>query len=184
MCSHAADKDQEVLELWTYCYIHRYFTWKFIQSTGHSVADYEELITETFMKVADNRNRLKLDARYASWVSVICKRTFLNFTRVRGEFIYLDPKKQDLLVAEAQPRRRDRAVLRLQIAEAVERLPDYLKEAARLRFVRQMEYIEMADLTGRSAAILRAYCHKAVQKLSEDEALRENFEKWDDDFAP
>lgn len=176
-------ENQEVLELWTYCYVHRYFTWKFIKGTAGSAADFEELISETYAKVSKNRGRLNADARYASWVSVICRRTFLNFARNRGELVYLDNKSQELLVAEATPRGRDRIILRRQIEAAITRLPAYLQDAAHLRFVRHMEYIEMEDLTGRDAAILRAYCHKAVQKLGEDDALRDYFEKWDDDFV-
>ncbi len=176
------DKQNEVVELWTYCYVHRYFTWKHIQNSTGSVADFEELISRTYRKIMNNRYRLGESARYASWVSVICKRTFLNHTRGRSDVVYLDQQTQELLVSEAAPPTRDRVVMRRQIAEAVSRLPEYLREAAQLRFIRHMEYPEMEDLTGRPTPTLRAYCHKAMEKLREDESLRLFFEKWDDDF--
>lgn len=176
-------KDNHILEIWTYCYVYRYFTWKYIQNAAGSVADFEHLISRTYRKIMQHRERLDERARYASWVSVICKRTFLNFARARNDVVYLDQQTQELLVSEARPRARDRILMRQEIVAAVKRLPEYLQEAARLRFIRHMEYSEMEELMGKPVPTLRAYCHKALQKLREDESLRVFFEKWDDDFS-
>lgn len=180
---HPTDERRRIVDVWTYCFVYRYFTWKYIQHAAGSVADFEHLVSRTFRKVMQHRTTLDASARYASWVSVICKRTFLNFARGRNDVVFLDDQLRDSLVSEAPPRIRDRVSVRRELAGAIMRLPEYLQEAAELRFLRNMDYPEIEKLTGRSTPTLRAYCHKALQKLSEDSELRLFFEKWDDDIG-
>lgn len=173
---------EEAVDLWTYCFVHRYFTWKFIQKMVHNVSDHEALIGQAYQKIILRRASLGPSSRYASWVSVVCKNCFLNFIRGRQNLIYLDDRVSELLVSEAPAVAHDRVGLRLQLQAAIDRLPDYLGEVACLKFMSNLQYEEISRTTGLSVPTLRAYCHKARQKLSEDEQLHAYFQRWDDEL--
>lgn len=173
---------QEAIDLWTYCFVHRYFTWKFIQKMVHNVSDHEALISQAYQKIIQRRMELGPSSRYASWVSVVCKNCFLNFVRGRQNVVHLDDRVTELLVSEPPAVAPDRVGLRVQLRAAVDRLPEYLSDVARLKFLNNLQYEEISQSTGLSVPTLRAYCHKARQKLSEDDGLRSFFERWDDEL--
>ena len=72
-------------DLWTYCYVCRYFLGKSARGTFDNPSDADELITRAYRKVQENRDGVRNAARYANWVSVVCKNTLLNYTR-RNQF--------------------------------------------------------------------------------------------------
>lgn len=165
-------RDVEQLEIWTYCFVWRYFTWKLVQNNAGSPADFEAIVTETFERVRLGRKQLSLESRYASWVSVVCRNTFLNFARRTAEVVFLEQRASDVLESDVPVRVHDPVLLRAAISEAVARLPQHLVECAQLYFLDGLDYEEMAKITGRTTATLRAYVHKAVRRLAEDEWLR------------
>jgi RNA polymerase sigma factor (sigma-70 family) len=175
-------RDVELLDIWTYCFIWRYFTWKHIQREAGSPADFELVVTDAFERVRCGRQHLGNTSRYASWVSVVCKNTFLNFARKPNAMVFLDERAADLLESDAPVRVHDPAMLRSAIEAAVHRLPPHLVETARLYFIERFDYEEMSEITGHSAATLRAYVHKCMKRLRQDVWLKEFREYMNDDF--
>ncbi|MFW5955423.1 MAG: RNA polymerase sigma factor [Rhodothermales bacterium] len=181
-CQYKSERDRANLDLWSYCFIYRYFTWKYLQKVGGSLSDFELQISGAYRKVIEHRGRLECAARYASWVSVICKNTFLNFVRSRPDVVYLEERLTGNLVSEASSQTHRGETARAELAAAVERLPAYLREVATLRFLLNLDYEEISGATGHATPTLRAYCHKSMTKLAEDPQLREYFEKWSDEL--
>jgi RNA polymerase sigma factor (sigma-70 family) len=175
-------RDLETLEIWTYCFVWRYFTWKQIQNETGSVADFESVITDAFQRIRAGRAQLSASSRYASWVSVVCRNTFLNFARKARDVVFLDDRGTELLESDPPMREHDPALLRQAIEQAVLRLPSHLVECARLYFLDRLDYEEMAEVTGKSAATLRAYVHKSMRRLATDPWLREFCEYVDDEL--
>ncbi len=164
---------ERTVDLWTYCYVCRYFLAKSSGDTFSSAAAPSELITRAYEKVREKREGVRDASRYASWVSVVCKNTFLNHTRYDRTAESIHEERGPTLRANEPKTTAEYGFVREAFEEAIERLPDYLQEPARLYFLEDMEFEEISETIGKAVPTVRTYKHKALQKLREDETLRE-----------
>jgi len=170
------DDDPEagrVVDLWTYCYVCRYFLSKAAGDAFDRAAAPDRLITRTFEKVRDKRDSVRDPDHYASWVSVVCKNTFLNHTRRDRRPQSIDEEHGPTLKADKTSATREIGFVRESLEAAIENLPDYLQEPARLYFLEDRDFDEISEAVGKPVPTIRTYKHKALQKLREDETLRE-----------
>ena len=56
-------------------------------------------------------------------------------------------------------------------AHAIDRLPNFLQEVARLYFTQQRKYDEIGQITGKPVPTIRAYVNKAVKRFRQDRVL-------------
>lgn len=168
--------DHHVVQLWTYCFIRRYFLVKFVQETAYGAADLDELIDKTFLKVERSETQVRRPGRYASWVSVVCKNTFRNYIRRRRKSLSIEDGSAPPLVSEVPPVYNDVGLAHQALLRAIERLPPYLRTCARLRFLDGLSYQEISERTEYPLPRIRAYVYKAVKRLREDEVLLAYFE--------
>jgi RNA polymerase sigma factor (sigma-70 family) len=110
--------------------------------------------------------------RYANWVSVVCKNTFLNHTRSDRTADSIDEDRGPTLHAD-ETRLPEIGFVREALADAIERLPDYLQEPARLYFLEDRDFEEISEQIDKAVPTVRTYKHKAVKHLREDDRLRE-----------
>jgi len=169
---------QRRMDMWTYCYVCRYFLAKSAGGNFDSASAPDELITRTYRKIQENREGVRDPDRYANWVSVVCKNTFLNHTRRQRASSSTDDEEGPTLRAETS-HIPEKGFVREALFEAIERLPDYLKEPARLYFLEDWEFDEISDEIGKAVPTVRTYKHKAVKQLREDERLREYVDRPD-----
>jgi len=99
--TQADDEAGYHVDLWTYCFIRRYFLVKFAREAYGGPADLEALIEKAYRKVQSRRHTVADTARYASWVSVVCKNTFLNYLRGRRLFCELSEATEPGALATA-----------------------------------------------------------------------------------
>lgn len=163
---------RRIVELWTYCFIWRYFLVKFTQEATYSVADVEELVDAAYARIAEHRSHLKDPTRYAHWVSVICKNIFLNYLRARRPIISLDAGHGLVLSADNPPQAHDIGFVAQAVVDAIGRLPPYLRRVTYLRMIERRSYEEIARVTGRPTASTRTYVSKGMARLRQDPALR------------
>jgi RNA polymerase sigma factor (sigma-70 family) len=170
---------KRLVDLWTYCYVCRYFLSKSTRGIFDNTSDADELTTRAYRKVQDNREGVRNPSRYASWVSVVCKNTLLNYTR-RNQFSEsIDEKEGLTLTSDESPLVADIGFVREAFDEAIERLPQYLREPARLYFLEDQGFEQISESIGKPVATVRTYKHKAVKQLRTDERLREYVEQPD-----
>ena len=171
---NGSDPDAErIVDMWTYCYICRYFLSKSSQGAFNHASDTDELTTRAYRKVLDNRDGVRNPDRYANWVSVICKNTFLNYTR-RDQFSEsVEEEEGPTLTAEKRQSVAEVGFVREALDEAIDRLPQYLQKPARLYFLEDREFEEISDAVDKPVATVRTYKHKAVKRLRTDERLQE-----------
>jgi RNA polymerase sigma factor (sigma-70 family) len=168
------DPDAErLVDLWTYCYVCRYFLGKAAGNAFDRAAAPDRLITRTFEKVQDKRDSVRNPDQYASWVSVVCKNTFLNHTRRDRRPQSIDEEHGPTLRADEARATRKIGFVRESLEAAIDKLPDYLQEPARLYFLEDRDFQEISEAVGKPVPTIRTYKHKAIQKLREDETLRE-----------
>ena len=168
------DADAErTVDLWTYCYVCRYFLGKAAGGAFERAAAPDRLITRTYEKVREKRDSVRNPDQYASWVSVVCKNTFLNHTRRDRTPQSIEAEGGPTLQAEKTRKTDTIGFVRESLEAAIDRLPNYLQEPARLYFLENRDFEEISDEVGKPVPTIRTYKHKAVQRLREDETLRE-----------
>lgn len=166
-----SESDHRVVQLWTYCFIRRYYLVKFLQDSSYGASDFDELIAKTFKKAERASNEISRPTRYASWVSVVCKNTYLNYLRSRKPTFSIDEEGVPPLIAETPGVYDDVGLAREAILRAIDRLPDYLQECVRLRFIEGLSYAEIGERTGHPLPRIRSYINKAMAKFRSDDEL-------------
>lgn len=168
--------EREVIQLWTYCFIRRYFLVKFIQEASWSAVDLDMLIETAFRKTEAREAQIREPSRYASWVSVVCKNTFRNYLRSRRHHIPIEHAPSLSFVAESPVAYNEPGTRRQALIQAIDRLPPHLRSCAQLRFLSGLSYAEIAQRTGRPLPTIRAFIYKAIKRLREDAEFLKNFE--------
>jgi DNA-directed RNA polymerase specialized sigma24 family protein len=167
----AGDADRRIVDLWTYCFVRRYFLFKFLQNPSYDAADFDGLVERAFVKVQQKQATVAEDGHYASWVSVLCKHTFLNYLRGRRTFLSVERSAGLRFAARPSALGYDLGLLAAALDRAIARLPSFLQETARLRFVEECSYDEIAAATGKPLPTIRAYVNKVLSKFRRDPHL-------------
>lgn len=166
------DDDDEAkyhVDLWTYCFIRRYFLIKFSRDALHDrIADLDALIEEAYVKVEENKTTVSDTTRYASWVSVVCKHAYLNYRRTCYPVVSIDQDDGLHLQGDSLEALHDAAMLYEGLHRAVERLPEFLRDIAYLRFIENASYPDIARVVDKPLPIVRSYVNKALLKIRSD----------------
>lgn len=135
-----------------------------------NAGDAEEIAQETFVQAWQKLDRLREPAALPGWIWRIARDTALKHIRKhrRMKAMAIVPEKgesdqphQPLVEAEEK-----QALL-----AAIEQLPEEMREALIMKFWEEMEYEEMAERTGASAAALYQRVCRGLKKLRD--ALKE-----------
>ena len=167
----AVDEPEDpTLDLWTYLYVRRYFLIKFAKDPTAPIADFDMIVETTYVRIQRGKERMRDYSRYANWVSVICKNTFLNYIRSR--------KKRSIISIDDYPELEqeeengiDTIFVRSAVDSAIERLPDFLRDVARMRFQADISYEEMSRRSGKSVPTIRSYVNKVLNRFRRDKRL-------------
>lgn len=168
---------EHVVDLWTYSFITRYFLAKSEKGVFDTPSDADELITRAYRKVQKNRDEVRDPDSYASWVSVVCKNTFLNYARRDRFSESIDEEEGPELAANEDCAVANVGFVREALTEAIEQLPEYLREPAQLYFLEDQGFEEISEEVDKPVATVRTYKHKAVQRLRTNEKLREYIDR-------
>jgi RNA polymerase sigma factor (sigma-70 family) len=181
--SERTAENDEVIDVWTYCYIRRYFQLKYARDFDGSLADYEKLIAECFRKVHKGRPGLGLTSRYANWVSVICKNTFLNHVRSKRRYVSIERSNTPLFGNEpGAGEELDTRLVFAALKQAIERLPSFLQTIATRRIVDEQDYSTIAEETGKAIPTVRSYVNKALIRLRNDARFMKYFERHENEL--
>lgn len=175
------EADKRLVDTWTYCYIYRYFLVKFASTRAQHTLAFDQLVTKAFSDVQSNLDSVRRPECYTGWVSTICRNTFVNHLRTQRCTVALDDEWPMPLADQAAPAEvRDARVLHQSIRTAIEALPDFLRDVARLRLLENCSYKTIQEKTGRPLATLRAYVNKALEQLRGNPSLQALLEEMRD----
>lgn len=164
--------EKHAVELWTYCFVRRYFLVKFAVRPARPASDLAELEERAYQKIEQARTEVRFPERYPHWVSVVCKNTYLNYLRRnRPARQSIDEEEGPALQSDRQVR-GDVGLTKKVVTEAVERLPEYLQPVARLRFLESHSYEAIREKTGTAVPTARSYASRARQRLRKDPEVR------------
>lgn len=164
-------EDEKVVALWTYCFVMRYFLVKAVKGSIHNAADVDALIATVYRKIDRNQDSVNDSSRYASWVSVICKNTLINYVHRKRPEQSIHDDASPVLTADSPTTYHDAGFLLQALRRAIERLPSYLQDTARLYFLNDCTYEEISAQIGKDVPTVRSYRHKVVRRFREDDRL-------------
>ena len=165
-------RNQYLIDLWTYCYVRRYFLVKFVRSEGgYSSGDLEMVIERAFKKISIGRETVREATRYPNWVVVVCRNTFVNFVTRQPDHVPVDRIAEPRVDPEPLDALHDQAIRASALDAAIRRLPAWLRVVARLRLVDGLAYEVIQERTGIPVPSVRTYANKAVMRLRQDKAL-------------
>ncbi len=75
---HHAAADKYLIDIWTYCFIYRFFLARHTASDGDTPSGFDEFFTIVWTLLHQNLGRV-CQVGYANWVAVICRNTFASF---------------------------------------------------------------------------------------------------------
>ncbi len=164
--------DKHLVDTWTYCYVYRYFLIKLASSASQKPLTLDWLVANAFDDVQGSLRSIRRPECYTHWVSKICRNTFVNHLRTQRSLVSLDLGgpllvDEDVSATEA----RDASVIYRSIRAAIETLPDYLREVARMRLLENRSYGAIREETGKSLKTLRSYVNKALTRLRRNPRL-------------
>lgn len=163
--------DRRLLDLWTYCYVRRYFLIKFIRESAFRASELEQVVERTYRRVESGRLEIDNADRYAQWVSVVCRNTYFSFLSRRYPTTGLDRVDMPTEDGPEIDSHVEAGALHLALVGAIGRLPRHLQSPVRMRFIEHLSYEEISRITGKRVPTIRAYVHKACRRFRKDEGL-------------
>lgn len=175
-CVDQSEEAKYAVELWTYCFVLRYFLIKSVLGKIETVSDVDALVDRAYKRIERNQSTIEDSTRYAHWVSVICRNTFLNHTRKHRPERSIHGEAAPTLVAESPRSHHDMGFALQAFEAAIGRLPAHLQEVTRLHFLEGYTYEEISEELGKPVPTIRSYKHRAIRRLREDRWLHAFFE--------
>ena len=163
--------DKRLVDTWTYCYVYRYFLIKLASSASPKSLTLDSLVANAFDDVQGSLHSIRRPECYTHWVSMICRNTFVNHLRKQHSLISLDLGGPLLADEDSATEARDASVIYRSIRAAIEALPDYLREVARMRLLENRSYGAIGEQTGKPLKTLRSYVNKALIRLRRNPRL-------------
>ena len=166
-------EDQRLVDIWTYCYIYRFFLIKLAATNRPVPLCFDALVADAFADVQQHRHALRHPDRYTGWVATICRHTFVNHLRTRRTLASFDDGTPEPPVLDPAPAQsHDDAVVHRSLRAAIDGLPAFLREVTRMRLLENCSYDAISRHTGKPLATLRAYVNRALGQLRHDARLQ------------
>jgi len=163
---------QHILQLWVYCYVRRFLLYRFVKSKINDSDIFEALLEKIFLKCWTKMSSVQKPQSLASWVLRVSRNSWSNFLRDQKTPAVMIPHEEEFHPLEEQETEMDFPIIEQTIRSAITRLPAYLKEVARMRFLENLPYDEICKKTGHQRDSVRAMCHKVSSSLRQDPSLR------------
>jgi len=153
----------------------------------HKLGD-SDIVQETLMRIHGGLNPAsqgpggqfqgRAPPEFLAWVSQIVRHVIVDMER-RGKAKKRDERREvpgskilaTLTQGSTPEQAAERAEKALQLAAALERLPQHKQDVLRLRFFEQLSFEEISQQTGKGVEALRVLCWRALKDLREDGQL-------------
>ena len=151
------------------------FAWRYVQN----VADAQDLVAETFVRLHQQRTKLNADTRLSAWLYTVLTHLCHNHYRWRRRHPSVSLEAPDpstgLSQADQIPCQSPGPVHYIERNEqidslraAIDRLPHELKTTLLLHHYEHLSYREIASITSCSERGVETRLYRAKQRLRED----------------
>jgi RNA polymerase sigma-70 factor (ECF subfamily) len=129
--------------------------------------DAEDVLQSVFLRAFRHLDRCEDPARFGAWLHRIVVNECRTFATRRGQRELRFVRDEVVLGGLAASEVSNDAGLRAAIERALQTLPDDQREAFLLKHVEEMEYEEMAEVTGAGVSALKMRVKRAIERLRE-----------------
>ncbi len=126
-------------------------------------ADARDLTQEVFIKIYTGLSSFRFQSAVSTWVAPHAANHCLNFLRARRLFASFDEVDTGALQS-----RQNEMDVKLDLSEALGRLPGATRSLLLLKYVDSYTYEEIAELTGLSVSAVKMRISRAKQTLSRE----------------
>ena len=138
----------------------------------HMLNDHEDsndVVQNVFIKIWENLDGFRGDAKLYTWIYRIASNEALNFIQQKKRKLRLVQEAAE--VGSQQDRQTspnpDGEAVYARLQNAIQQLPEKQRLVFNLRYFEEMPYEEMAGVTETSVGALKASYHHAVKKIEE-----------------
>ena len=163
--------DKYVIDLWTYRRVFLHFQLVARKHFVLSTPDRDLLIDTALQRIAKAQKSLRNCDRYAIWVTIVCRNTFLSFRQSRKNI------KNDTILDfhatcdDESELSLDRGLCQQAVLHAIGRLPEFLADVVQMRFLEDLSYSEISARIGKPVATARTYVSRGLAYLRRDPQL-------------
>ncbi len=129
--------------------------------------DSNDVLQEVFIKVFNNLDRFRADAKLSTWLYRIATNETLSHLRKKKNKFFLPILDVDRLLADRldSGTLMDADELQLKLQKAILALPEKQRIVFQLRYYDEMSYEDMSEALGTSEGALKASYHHAAKKI-------------------
>jgi RNA polymerase sigma-70 factor (ECF subfamily) len=120
----------------------------------------EDAVQEAFAAACRQLPRLRQPERFGPWVAAICRNVAKDLLRERQR------QRKPVRTCEDRERDCDEADQKAILVEALEQLPQHLREVLFLRFYNEMTYQQMAKVLGATEQVIDGRIRRAKKKVA------------------
>ena len=133
--------------------------------TDHS-SNIEDILQETFLKVAIHLNTLKDERRFKEWIFTICRNTAINYQKKHkvGLWQPLHENLEDKISPENDLIKEEREKM---VRQALSRLTEEQRTVIILSRYEGLDYKQIGNIMDRSENAIKALAHRAMTRLGE-----------------
>lgn len=132
----------------------------------------EEIVQEAFLKFYRHRDEIDLNASYKSWLYTVARNLSFDYLKKKKEVLWDSVESEDLNISDniedqtivpSEELLIKKAEIEMVMA-SLENLPVTQREALKL-WIDDLDYEDMAVITGKSAQAMKNLVHRAKQSL-------------------
>jgi RNA polymerase sigma factor (sigma-70 family) len=131
-------------------------------------ADADDITQDTFVKVWTNLSSFRADSQLFTWIYRIATNECLTFLAKKKKRIAFDINDfQESIACYDNNPLIDGDTIQIKLQNALLTLPDKQRLVFNMKYFDEMQYNEIAAITGTSEGALKASYHIAVKKIEE-----------------
>ncbi len=148
----------------------RIFRFAYFKTGDREIA--KDLVSEVFLGAFQSINRYKQqsNAKFSTWLFSIAYKKVVNFYRQQKikKNISLDKISNTLIdESESNLEKTDKKLQYQTVLKYLAKLPENLQEILILKFVEELDYAEIEQITGQKQGNIRVLLHRGIKKLKE-----------------
>jgi len=139
----------------------------FINSKVRNIHDAEDILSEVFIKIHNNIDKLDSNEKLTSWIYTITRNTIIDFYRKNNKTPPLQEFKEESNVDEKKEEKSIHDELSNCLKPMINSLPDNYKEVLLLSEIKGLKQSEVAKELGLSAANAKSLIFRGKKKIKE-----------------
>lgn len=138
--------------------------YKFLSFRMPNPEDAKDLTSQVFLEAWQGIHRFDGKRSFKTWLFSIARYTLIDFYRAHRQVASLDTVMEMADATDLEAETNTKSDFEL-VASALDRLPELYQTILKLRFLQELEYTEIAEVTGKTENSVRVIVKRGLDKL-------------------